>query len=147
MRSANKEMDSLVIEQVMQARDILDGVLKHFSADVRPTKKAPQRPRQQKASADVDFSTPLRAFIKKYSGGMNGARKFTLVLAYLAKGSLEKEILLTDIERHWNRMTSKTLLGMKFNRFYTAQAKENDWADVAKQGTYHLRPNWKSIFS
>lgn len=147
MRSANKQMDSFVVEQVAQARAILDGVLKHLSADIRQAKKALPGPREQKTLADVDFSMPLRAFIKKYSGGMSGGEKFTLVLAYLAKGNLGKEIVLTDIEKHWNRMTSKTLLGMKFNRFYTAQAKENDWVDVAKQGAYHLRPGWKSIFS
>lgn len=147
MPSANKETDRFVTQQVMQARTILDGVLKHLSADVRPAQRVVRTPIERKTSADIDFSKPLRAFIKEYSDGMNGAKKFTLVLAYLAKGNLEKEILLTDIEKHWNRMTSKTLLGMKFNRFYTAQAKENDWVDVVKQGSYHLRPNWKSIFS
>ncbi len=147
MPSANEGTDSFVAEQVMQARAILDEVLKHLLADAPRLKRAVSRPLDLKSSKGVDFSTPLRAFIKRYSGGMSGAKKFTLVLAYLAKGDLEKEILLTDIEKHWNRMTSKTLLGMKFNRFYTAQAKENDWVDVAKQGSYHLRPNWKSIFS
>jgi hypothetical protein len=146
MRSANKEADNFVTEQVMRARAILDGVLKHLSSDARPPRKSIPRV-AERGPAELDFSVPLRAFIRKHSDGMSGAKKFTLVLAYLTKGDLEKEILLTDIEKHWNRMTSKTLLAMKFNRFYSAHARENDWTDIAKQGAYHLRPSWKSIFS
>ena len=44
-------------------------------------------------------------------------------------------------------MTSKGLLGMKFNRLYTSQARENDWASTEKTGAYRLRPSWKAIFN
>ncbi len=148
MRNANREIDSFVTEQITEARAILDRVLKYLSIDLSSStaaKKAKERSR--KSSMSVDFSMPLRAFVKKYGAGMAGPKKFVLVLAYLAKGNPDGEVALTEIENQWNRMTSKTLLGMKFNRFYTAQAKENDWVDTSKQGSYHLRPNWKSIFS
>ena len=103
MRNASKETGSFVTEQIMQARAILDGLLKHLSVDVRTTAKVSPKPRAQNLAMGIDFSTPLRAFIKKYSGGMSGAKKFTLVLAHLAKGNLDKEIKLTEIESsHWN---------------------------------------------
>ena len=43
-------------------------------------------------------------------------------------------------------MTAKGLLGMKFNRFYSAAAKNSDWVNTQKNGLYHLRPSWKDIF-
>ena len=77
---------------------------------------------------------------------MNGAKKFTLLIAYLTKGDSSKTVPLSEIESHWNRMKSKRLLGMKFNRLYTSQARENDWVSAEKTGTYRLRPSWKAIF-
>jgi hypothetical protein len=94
----------------------------------------------------IDFSIPIRAFIKKYCVRMNGSKKFTLVVAYLAKGDEAKGIPLSEIEAQWNRMTSEALLGMKFNRLYSAQARENDWVNSGKGGIYNLRPAWRSIF-
>jgi hypothetical protein len=93
----------------------------------------------------LDFSIPIRAFVKKYSVGMNGPRKFVLIVAYLTRGDLTRHASLADIQAEWNRMTSKGVLGMKFNRFYTAQARENDWVNAEKVGSYFLRPRWTEI--
>ena len=95
----------------------------------------------------LDFSMPIRAFVKKYASGMSGPRKFTLLVAYLSRGDSGKNILLSSLEKEWGRMTSKSLLGMKFNSFYTARAKENDWVESKKKGEYNLRPEWQKIFS
>ena len=89
----------------------------------------------------------MRPFVKKYSGGMSGPEKFTLLLAYLTKGDATKTVALSDIENQWSRMTGKGLLGMKFNRFYPSQARDNDWASTEKAGAYRLRPSWKAIFN
>lgn len=109
------------------------------------------RPKQIKKSiADytkIDFDMPMRAFIKKYTKSMSGPKKFTLLLSWFVKGDLEKEISLKDLEINWNKMTTKSLLRSKFNRFYSAEAKENDWVDSQKKGFYHLRPSWQDIFS
>jgi hypothetical protein len=51
------------------------------------------------------------------------------------------------VESQWNKMKGKGLLGMSFNRLYTSQARENDWASTEKAGTYRLRPSWKAIFN
>jgi hypothetical protein len=94
----------------------------------------------------LDFSMPIRAFVKQYGVNLNGSEKFILLVAYLTKGDAAKRVKLAEIEKHWNRMTAKGLLGMKFNRLYTSQARENDWANTEKTGSYHLRPAWKEIF-
>ncbi len=57
-----------------------------------------------------------------------------------------KKVSLEEVERQWSRMTAKGLLGIKFNRFYSAKAKDNDWVNTEKNGLYHLRPSWQSIF-
>jgi|ERR1039458_8916424 hypothetical protein len=92
---------------------------------------------------ELDFAKPERAFVKQYSKGLSGTRKFVLVLAYLAKGVVGKEILLTDIVRHWNRMTAR--LGA-FNNNFTNGAKENAWADTKKKGVYVLCSAWREAF-
>lgn len=92
----------------------------------------------------LEFGMPIRAFIKKNSRGMSGAKKFTLLLAYLTKGAVDSEIELSEIETHWNKMTS--LLNGKFNRAHSIRAKENGWVDSSKQGVYVLRPDWNEIF-
>jgi hypothetical protein len=94
----------------------------------------------------MDFSMPIRAFIKRHGADMNGAKKFSLLLAYLTKGDASKRVSSLEIEKHWNKMTAKGLLGIRFNRLYSATAKENDWVNAEKGGSYYLRPGWNEIF-
>ena len=82
--------------------------------------------------------------MKSYSQGMNGQKKFTLLLARLAKGDLTKGIPLTEIEAHWKKMTA--IMEMDFNRFFTSKARDEDWVESSK-GQYKLRPGWKAIFN
>jgi len=81
--------------------------------------------------------------MKSCAKGLSGPKKFALLLSWLTKGDLKKEVELKEIEGHWNRMTS--LLEMKFNRFFPAQAKDNDWVQSKKKGLYNLRPAWRDI--
>jgi excinuclease UvrABC ATPase subunit len=97
--------------------------------------------------ARIDFDIPIRPFVKLYSKGLAGPKKFTLIVAYLSKGDFKKEVTLAEIEKTWNKMTAPHLLGMKFNRFYAGQAKDNDWVETKKKGTYNLRPSWKVVVS
>jgi hypothetical protein len=111
-----------------------------------PTAK-PRQPRNRKpASPHVDFKKPVRPFVKSYGGGLSGPKKFTLLLSWLAAGDLRKEVSLAEIKNQWNRMTGKTLLGMEFNGFFAAQAREEDWVELKKKGIYALRPDWRRIF-
>lgn len=96
------------------------------------------------ADAHLDYSLPERAFMKKHSARLSGAKKFTLLLAYLAKGKAGQEVQLAEIAKRWNKMTS--ILGYEFNRFFTNAAKENGWVDVKKAGVYVLRPSWREVF-
>jgi hypothetical protein len=149
MSNGNSKTQEL-IGHISKARDALDVALRLLQAqraapkDVKPAKKV--RPIAVHAAA-LDFTMPLRPFVKKYSDGMNGAKKFTLLLAYLTKGDATKTVALSAIEAQWNKMTGKGLLGMSFNRLYTSQARDNDWTSTEKAGAYRLRPSWKEIFN
>lgn len=79
--------------------------------------------------------------MKAHAKGLSGPKKFALLLGWFAKGDLKKEVAHSEIEAQWNRMTS--LLEMKFNRFFPAQAKDNDWVESKKKGLYNLRPGWR----
>lgn len=97
------------------------------------------------AAYSVDFDTPFRAFVKQHASGMSGARKFTLLAAYISKGDVKKSVDLAEIKQHWSKVKAKGLLGMDFNPKYTSEAKEHDRVD-ASAGAYVLRPSWKDIF-
>ena len=92
----------------------------------------------------IDFSINERAFVNRYATDKSGPKKFTLMLAYLAKGEVEKNIQLSEIKKHWGKMTSKSLLG-KFNMFYPNDAKTRGWIDSKEYGCYNLTNEWKEI--
>lgn len=108
----------------------------------RKTKVASER-----RSTEVDFELPDRAFIKRYAKGLSGPKKFVLLLAFMTQGVAGKEVLHSEVERRWNRMTSPALLGYRFNSFYSTTARENGWVEVKKKGMYTLRTTWKDILS
>jgi hypothetical protein len=93
----------------------------------------------------VDFSKPVRPFVREYTKGKSGPKKFTILVAYFTKGNVSLSVSLNEIETQWSKM--KSLLGGDFNRFYSAQAKDRDWVDSPKQGLYILRPNWKDALN
>jgi hypothetical protein len=95
-------------------------------------------------AAELDFEKPLRPFVKAYAKGLSGPQKFILLLSWLSKGDPKNEVKLSDIQEQWEKMTEKSLLGIKFNRFFSAQARNNDWAESKKQGVYNLRPSWRN---
>ena len=135
--------------------DRLIAALQHIRAlaeeSLRAAGERPERRYSKKKSLQtkdqgpiqLDFDRPLRPFMKSYSKGLSGPKKFVLLLSCLAKGDLRKEVSLREIQGHWNRKTS--LLEMNFNRFFPAQAKDNDWVESKKKGLYNLRPIWRDI--
>jgi len=92
---------------------------------------------------DIDFSLNERTFVKRYVVGKSGPKRFTLLLAYLSRDEVNKNIELSEIKKHWNKMSAKTLLG-KFNMFYPNDAKTRGWVDSKEYGSYNLTNEWKN---
>lgn len=133
---------------LQQIKTLVDECLKDIGDAARPKRASKKPPAHSHVPEppSIVFDKPLRPFIKQYANGMSGPEKFVLLLSRLVKGDLKKEISLEEVQRHWNKMTSKPLLDQDFNYFFPAQAKDNDWVETKKKGLYKLRPSWKDVF-
>lgn len=138
---------SKLLAKLEQARTLIAECIGEL-AGATPQKskrgRVPERRLQQSIPIKVDFDANERHFMKDHAKGLGGGKKFTLVLAYLAKGDANREVRLKDIETTWSRMTG--ILG-DFNRKYSSDAKELGLVNTKKQGIYVLRPQWKQILS
>ena len=149
MPKENNKDTSDLIERLEQAQGLLNEalVLARKGVGKKAPSKEPHYAKKKSSLKSLDFSMGIRGFVKRHAKGMSGPKKFTLLLAYLAKGDLKKTIPFVEIKRHWNNLTAKSLLGMEFNSFFPSSAKESDWVKTEKNGSYNLRPSWKAIFN
>lgn len=115
-----------------------------FGGKVKRAEESAKTPAKTK-SQKLDFSINIRAFVKRFVADKSGPKKFVLLLAYLAKNEIGKNIALGDIRKEWNRMSAKSLLG-KFNRFYPNEAKTQGWIDSKEYGTYCLADSWQKSY-
>jgi hypothetical protein len=94
--------------------------------------------------AKLDYSLNIRAFVKRHVADKSGPKKFVLLLAYIAKGDAKKDIAMSDIQKEWEKMSGKKLLG-NFNRFYSSEAKTQGWVNSNEYGCYRLASDWKEV--
>src|SRR5438552_3763832 len=105
----------------------------------RPAKTEPAEPRKpvrSRQTADLDFSLPIRPFMKRYAKGVSGPKKFAILVAHLAKGDLKTEVNFKEIEKHWNKMTQ--LMDGRFNSAHASRARDHGWVDSPRHGVYKL---------
>jgi len=139
--SAQQELDNNLRQIQLLINSCLD-ITKQFRHPHKNTTKLKRQAGYTEISIDFDMNE--RAFIKSYAKNLSsGPKKFVLLLAYLAKGETGAAISLDAIKKLWNRTSSKSLLGMKFNRFFPATAKEHGLANPTKRGFYILDRSWK----
>ncbi len=98
-------------------------------------------------SNTVNFALNPSAFVSKYAQGKTGKEKFTWLVALFAKGDETFDVPVKEIEKLWNRMTAKSLLGMKFNYKYSNEAKIKGWVDSPKTGFYCLAAGWHEVYN
>jgi hypothetical protein len=138
-----------LLAKLQQARSLVDECIGEIQGQPRHksarTLAHASRRKSAPAPRDLDFEAHERAFIKAHARTLSGPKKFVLLLAYMTKGQAGKEIQLKDVEKHWNKMTSKSLMDGKFNSFYPNKAKESGWVNTTKQGVYVLRPSWTQV--
>lgn len=92
----------------------------------------------------VNLSSPVRPFMKKHARNKGGAQKFTLLLAHITKGDTKKEVGMSAIQKQRGKM--KGILG-EWNTAHATRAKDQEWVDSPKHGTYSLLPNWKGAIN
>src|SRR5713101_3367473 len=113
------------------------GVTFEGSAELERTSKLPKAGKAvvksrvaARPTANLSFSLNSRAFMNKFAKGMNGSRKFTLLLAHMAQGEIGQEVSGEQIASTWNRM--KSVLGGAFNGAHATRAKAEGWVDSPK---------------
>lgn len=111
-----------------------------FGGDEKDKKK----PLSKISIHNIDFSINERTFVKRYAADKSGPKKFTLLLAYLINGEVDKNFELSDIKNRWNKMSAKNMLG-KFNMFYPNDAKNRGWVNSKEYGKYNLTGEWKNV--
>jgi len=150
MLKENKSMSNKeTIARLLEARAILDDCVRVLSKSgaqkiiTSPKKVSDPKLTQQ---TKLDFGLNERNFIKTYAKGLSGPKKFTLLLALMARGKVGTDIALDSIRSKWSKMTSKNLMGYEFNLNYPTEAKTRGWVDSKKSSFYHLRDKWMNIF-
>jgi hypothetical protein len=145
MSDESKTMDrSKFIATLQQIKALTEECLRAVGEKPEPkSRKKELAQARSPGPVQVDFDKPVRPFMKSYAKGLSGPKKFALLLSWLGKGDLKKEVALSEIEKRWNGMTA--ILEMEFNRFFAAEAKDNDWVESKKRGQYNLRPAWRDI--
>jgi len=143
--SKGNSAQARVAQRLSKAQELISEALALLDEESPTVAEKAKRATAKTSPRDLDFTTPIRPFVKRHAGSMAGAAKFALVVAYLVRGDENKTVPLSEVEDRWNKMTDKSLLGMKFNRLYTSQAKNNDWVHSPTKGQYQLRPSWREI--
>lgn len=130
------------IATLQQIKAIVDQALEDSGRQPKRGKKARRvvAPLTSQATR-LDYDVNERAFMKTHARGLSGPKQFVLLVAYLAKGQVGKEIQLEDVRKHWNRM--KSLIDNKFNTFFSNSAKDNGWVDTKKKAVYVLTKSWQ----
>lgn len=136
-----------ILSQLKEARKIIDhcvaalGTTGNTAAVTKTSLVKAVKPMK------IDFTLNERNFVKTHAHGMNGQKKFVLLLAYVTKGKTGADVEGAKITSLWRKMTAKELLGYPYNDKYPTAAKTSGWVDSKKHGTYHLRGTWVEIFS
>ena len=119
--------------------------IEHLEAEVFGNKENQPKAESKQKEPDppqLDFSINIRAFSRRFIAGKSGPKRFVLLLAYLAKGEVGKNVVLADLRKEWQKMKGKNNLG-QFNSFYPNEAKSQGWVDSAEHGTYCLSNSWR----
>jgi hypothetical protein len=125
--------------------------LSQSSGQTQPTAIAGKRKRTtsknsspaSETAAALLFGLPIRPFIKRFSSGMSGPKRFVLMVAHAAKGQLSVEVDGQALQKQWSKMSA--LMGGDFNTAYPSRARDNAWIESPKAGVFVLLGEWKEI--
>lgn len=131
-KSGDREV---IMKQLQQIRELAEDCIQKIS--VLETSVAP-------TGSKIDFDCNIRAFLKNYSKGISGPRKFALLVAYFSKGEPKTTVGINEIKKIWD--ANRTMLGGEFRSIYGTRAKENGWLDSSQKGFYRLSKRWQEIF-
>lgn len=95
-------------------------------------------------SKGVQFDVDERAFFQKHSKGMKGPQAFTLVVAWLTKGTPAVTITLDQARLTWNRV--RGLMPGDLYAIYRTRARGSNWVRSVGKEEYSLTFQWTDVF-
>jgi hypothetical protein len=134
------------IQVTLQDGTILEGTaaltakqaVRSKAPKVSPSKSVPD------AVTSLDFSIPLRPFMKTYGKKLRGGqKKLTLLVAHLCKGNVDVPVSRIEVEERWSKMTA--LMGGPYNGAYDTRARDQGWIHSPKAGSFALRGGWEAV--
>ena len=137
-------MEDQNLNQIITRIDKLEKTVEELKQAVFGGPKEVKQLTKGKAT-QINVSLNNRAFIKRYATDKSGPKKFVLLLAYIAKSEIGKDIEIGEISKQWNKMSAKNLLG-KYNRFYPNEAKTQGWVNSKEYGIYCLTDEWQEVY-
>lgn len=128
-----------------------EGIVYEGTAVLSTSDKAPKNSSATKAAAkkasprlsDLQFTLPIRPFMKKYGAGMSGSKRLVLLVAHLVKGDIGSSVETSAVQKLWSKMSA--LMGGAYNPAHASRARDNGWIDSPKAGTLALLSGWKEI--
>jgi hypothetical protein len=128
-----------------------DGTVLEGSASLRPSSGGGNRDaaeteilREGIRGADgLNFSLPLRPFIKAHGTGLSGPRKLTLLLSHIAGGKTDVAVPISEVEKQWSKI--EALMGGPYNGAYGIRARDQGWIDSPKRGSFTIRDGWEEV--
>jgi hypothetical protein len=128
-----------------------DGTVYEGTAVLTSPDKAPKASSATKATAkmaspklnDLQFTLPIRPFMKKYGAGLSGSKRLVLLVAHLVKGDIESSVETSAVQKLWSKMSA--LMGGAYNPAHASRARDNGWIDSPKAGTLTLLSGWKEV--
>lgn len=131
-------------EVLRQIQKLLNEALGPVPRAQQATKRAATPKPAPAPAGAISFNMNVLAFMTKYARGRSGPEKFTLLVAFLAKGDVSAQVTSLDINGHWNKM--KTALGPA-NPAHGNRAKAKGWVEPVKTGTWRLTDTWKEALA
>jgi hypothetical protein len=136
-----------ILAQLKEARKIIENCISGLGATSDSPVAFNKATTSTAKPMKIDFGLNERNFVKTYGRGMNGEKKFVLLLAQLTKGKTGSDIETAKVISLWGKMTAKELLGYAYNPKYPTAAKTNGWINSEKYGTYRLCTTWMEILT
>jgi len=97
-------------------------------------------------SRDLDFTLSSRAFIRKHAAlADSGAKKFVLLLSWIAKGKTDRQVDGEALRKEWDKVRGP--IGADYQTMSATRARDNGWIDSPKHGVFKLARDWKRALS
>jgi len=133
-----------ILQKIKQAQGLLQECMDNLSPARKPA--IVMKKTANKQSSGINFEQEERPFFKNnINKKMNGQKRFTLVVAYLARGLNDKRISKNEIEKIWKKVG--VFMGEPCKNIYGTRAKDDEYLFSPEHGVYMLGNKWKNIFN